>query len=650
MRTRLIMSKYVYLIPLFPLIGFLINGLGRKAMSKSLIGIIGSGVILASFAVSLGIFFEVKQPGFTTQIITLFDFINVKSLHIPFAFQVDALSSLFLLIITGVGFLIHLYSTAYMHDEEPQHFGRYFAYLNLFVFSMLLLVLGANYVIMFIGWEGVGLCSYLLIGFWFKNNNFNYAARKAFVMNRIGDLGFLLAVFWIIAKLGTATYYGDNGVFSLAATLTKTDVTAITMLLFVGAMGKSAQIPLYTWLPDAMAGPTPVSALIHAATMVTAGIYMIVRSNVLYTMAPATLSVVAIVGLATAFLAATIALKQNDIKKVLAYSTVSQLGYMFLGLGVGAYTGAVFHVMTHAFFKALLFLGAGSVIHAIHNEQDIRKMGGLKKFMPITNITFLLACLAISGIPPFSGFFSKDEILAAAYEHNKLLWIVGVITAGMTAFYMFRLYAMTFLGKFRGTSEQEHHLHESPSAMTIPLIVLAILSVVGGFVGVPEVFAKDSHWLSHFLSPVIMKPTEEGHAALDHGTEYMLMGISVGLALIAIIYAWTKYSKTPETGEPQGLGKVLNNKWYVDELYDTIFAKPLLGLGSFFKNVIEKSGIDGIVNGVGRSVNYASRQIRLIQSGQVGNYILLMVLSIVLLILLVFYGNNLNPILKHFSM
>lgn len=468
------MAKLVYLVPLFPLIGFLINGLGRKLLPKSLISIIGSGVILASFAVSLGIFFEVKQDGFQQVIVNLFDFIKVPSFNIPFAFQVDQLSTLFLLIITGVGFLIHVYSTAYMHEEEQQHYGRYFSYLNLFVFSMLLLVSGANYVIMFIGWEGVGLCSYLLIGYWFKNNNYNYAARKAFVMNRIGDLGFLLAVFWILGKLGTATY---SEVFAKAATFSNTEVTGITMLLFVGAMGKSAQIPLYTWLPDAMAGPTPVSALIHAATMVTAGIYMIVRSNVLYTMAPATQTFVAIIGLATAFLAATIALKQNDIKKVLAYSTVSQLGYMFLGLGVGAYTGSVFHVMTHAFFKALLFLGAGSVIHSMQNQQDIRAMGGLKKYMPITHITFLLACLAISGIPPFSGFFSKDEILAAAYEHNKVFWIIGVITAGMTAFYMFRLYAMTFLGQFRGTHEQEHHLHESPDAMTIPLIILAVISV-----------------------------------------------------------------------------------------------------------------------------------------------------------------------------
>lgn len=637
-------SHLVYLVPLFPLMGFLINGLGRKSLSKSIIGIVGSGVILASFIISVGIFFEARHFGNTPVVVNLFNFIRVPGFNIPFAFQVDQLSSLFLLIITGVGFLIHVYSTAYMHEEETQHYGRYFAYLNLFVFSMLLLVLGANYLIMFIGWEGVGLCSYLLIGYWFKNNNYNYAARKAFVMNRIGDLGFLLGIFWILSKTGTLTY---TQVFADASTFTPFDVTAITMLLFVGAMGKSAQIPLYTWLPDAMAGPTPVSALIHAATMVTAGIYMIVRSNVLYTMAPITQSVVAIIGLATALLAATIAIKQNDIKKVLAYSTVSQLGYMFLGLGVGAYTGAVFHVMTHAFFKALLFLGAGSVIHAVHNQQDIRYMGGLKKFMPVTHITFLLACLAISGIPPFSGFFSKDEILAAAYEHNKIFWAIGVLTAGLTAFYMFRLYAMTFLGSFRGSPEQEHHLHESPSAMTIPLIILAILSVVGGFVGIPEVFAPNAHALEHFLSPVIAK-TDEGHA-LNHGTEYMLMGVSVGLALIAIIYAWTRFSKRPEIEDAQGAGKVLANKWYVDELYDAVIAKPLLLFANVLKNIVEKSGIDGIVNGVGRGIQYAGRQIRLMQSGQVGNYILLMVLSMVLMMLLVFYGNNLTPLFNLFK-
>ncbi|TDH25509.1 NADH-quinone oxidoreductase subunit L [Segetibacter sp. 3557_3] len=635
------MSQLAYLIPLFPLIGFLINGLGRNKLSKSLISIIGCGTILASFIVSLLIFFEVKQPGFRAVTVHLFDFIRVPAFNIPFDFQIDQLSSLFLLIITGVGFLIHVYSSAYMKEEAPQHYGRYFAYLNLFVFSMLLLVLGANYVIMFIGWEGVGLCSYLLIGYWFKNNEYNYAARKAFVMNRIGDLGFLLAVFWILQKLGTSTY---SEVFANAANFSTAEVTGITMLLFVGAMGKSAQIPLYTWLPDAMAGPTPVSALIHAATMVTAGIYMIVRSNVLYSMAPGTLGFITIIGLVTALLAATIAIKQNDIKKVLAYSTVSQLGYMFLGLGVGAYTGAVFHVMTHAFFKALLFLGAGSVIHAVHNQQDIRYMGGLKKHMPITHITFLLACLAISGIPPFSGFFSKDEILAAAYAHNPVLWIVGVITAALTAFYMFRLYAMTFLGTFRGTHDQEHHLHESPSAMTIPLIVLAVLSVIGGFVGIPEVFAPNAHALANFLSPVIVAPAESHH--LSHATEYMLMGVSVGLAAIAIFYAWTRFSKRPEIADATGAGKMLANKWYIDELYDAAIARPLVAFGGFLNRFVEKSGIDAVVNGVGKGVQYTSNKIRLLQSGQVGNYILMMVLSMVLMILLIFYGHNLTPILN----
>ena len=628
------MSKLVYLVPLFPLIGFLINGLGRKSLSKTLIGIIGSGAILASFIVSLVLFFDVKAHGGFTA--TAFNFINIENfngstpLSIAFAFQVDQLSALFLLIITGIGFLIHLYSSAYMHEEEPQHFGRYFAYLNLFVFSMLLLVLGANYVIMFIGWEGVGLCSYLLIGYWFKNDNYNYAAKKAFVMNRIGDLGFLLAVFWIIAKLGTVNY---ADVFALAKNLSSFDVTVITILLFVGAMGKSAQIPLYTWLPDAMAGPTPVSALIHAATMVTAGIYMIARSNVLYSISAVTQNLVAIIGLATALFAATIAIKQNDIKKVLAYSTVSQLGYMFLGLGVGAYTGAVFHVMTHAFFKALLFLGAGSVIHAMHHEQDIRNMGGLKKKLPITHLTFLLGCIAISGIPPFSGFFSKDEILAAAYAHSPIYWGVGVVTAGLTAFYMFRLYATTFLGTFRGTHDQEHHLHESPSAMTIPLIVLATLSVVGGLIGVPEILGG-SHQLHHFLSPVLV--TEKAHE-IEHSTEFGLMAASVIIAALAIVFAIIRFSKNPELNDAEGAGKILANKWYIDELYDTIIVKPLLAIASFFKNIVEKKIIDGSVNNVGKLVNYSARQLRLVQSGQVGNYIMIMILSIVVFVLLWFY-------------
>ena len=625
------MNNLVFLVPLFPLIGFLINGLGRKSLSKQAIGIIGSSSILASFIVSIILFLQVKSSG--AIIADYFNFIDVASLKIPFSFQIDQLSSLFLLIITGIGFLIHLYSTAYMNDEEAPHYARYFAYLNLFVFSMLLLVMGANYVIMFIGWEGVGLCSYLLIGFWFKNDAYNYAAKKAFIMNRIGDLGFLLAVFWLVNKLGTVTYVD---VFANISKLSYEDVTIITALLFVGAMGKSAQLPLYTWLPDAMAGPTPVSALIHAATMVTAGIYMIARSNLLYTNAPATQGFIAIIGLATALFAATIALKQNDIKKVLAYSTVSQLGYMFLGLGVGAYTGAVFHVMTHAFFKALLFLGAGSVIHAMHHEQDIRKMGGLKKYLPITNITFLLGCLAIAGVPPFSGFFSKDEILATAYEKNPILYYLGVLGALMTTFYMFRLYAMTFLGKFRGTHEQEHHLHESPSAMTIPLVVLAILAVVGGFIGIPEVFAKNSHWLENFLAPVFASSkamTEQQPA--DHSKELLMMGVVTGLVLIVIAFAWNKFSKYEDKGtEETGLGKVLENKWYIDELYNAVFVNPLDYLAAFFKNIVEKSGIDGIVNGIGTLVNYSSRQLRLLQNGFVGAYILLMVLSMLGVLLL----------------
>ncbi|MFM7720549.1 MAG: NADH-quinone oxidoreductase subunit L, partial [Sediminibacterium sp.] len=474
------MKIIIGFIVLWPLVGFLLNGLGRNIWSKKTIATQAIGYIFASFVFSLIAFWNVQEQGAMTM--HYFDFINTSTLKIPFDFRIDALSSLFLLVITGVGTLIHLYSSAYMHEETAPHYARYFAYLNLFIFSMLLLVLGDNYVIMFIGWEGVGLCSYLLIGYWFTNTTYNNAAKKAFIMNRIGDLGFLLAIFWLIVKLGTVSY-GEVLTAESLAKLSSTDITAITLLLFVGAMGKSAQIPLYTWLPDAMAGPTPVSALIHAATMVTAGIYMITRTNIFYTHSEIAQTVVAIIGISTALLAATIAIKQNDIKKVLAYSTVSQLGYMFLGLGVGAYSGAVFHVITHAFFKALLFLAAGSVIHAMHHEQDIRKMGGLKSKLPITHLTFLIGCIAIAGVPPFSGFFSKDEILAAAYAKNPIYWFLGLIGAAMTAFYMFRLYATTFLGQFRGTEAQASHLHESPVSMTIPLIILAVLSAVGGAMG-----------------------------------------------------------------------------------------------------------------------------------------------------------------------
>jgi len=622
------MNKYVFLIPLLPFVGFLINGLGRNYLSKTLVGIIGSGVLIASFVISLLVFREASAPEFGTQVIYYFDFIKAGGLNIPFSFQVDQLSVLFLLIITGIGSLIHIYSTAYMHEESTPHFARYFAYLNLFVFSMLLLILGSNFVIMFIGWEGVGLCSYLLIGYWFGNENYNQAAKKAFVMNRIGDLGFLLAIFWMLSQFGSISY---AAVFTKASTAPVAVLTGITLLLFVGAMGKSAQIPLYTWLPDAMAGPTPVSALIHAATMVTAGIYMIARSNVLYSLAPISQNLVAIIGISTALLAATIALKQNDIKKVLAYSTVSQLGLMFLALGVGAYTAGVFHVMTHAFFKALLFLGAGSVIHAMHHEQDIMKMGGLRKKLPITHITFLIGCIAIAGLPPFAGFFSKDEILAAAHDKHPVYYVLGVTTSLMTAFYMFRLYFLTFSGKFRGTAEQEHHLHESPFSMTLPLMLLALLSIVGGWIGIPAVFAADMHWLSGFLSPVV--PTLVPHH-VSHEMELMLMGAVVLLVIIMIIIAFRKFGKDEIVNEaPVGLSKILANKWYVDELYQAVIVKPIEGIAAFFNKVLEARVIDGMVNGVGKAVQFSSRQLRLVQSGQVGSYVLIMVTSIILFLI-----------------
>lgn len=627
------MTNLVWLVPLFPLVGFLINGIGWRKIPKTAGGVIGSLAILASFAVSLGIFFEVKNSGAST-IVHLFNFIESGKLLIPFAFQVDALSSLFLLIITGIGFLIHVYSTSYMHEDEGM--VKYFAYLNLFVFSMLLLVLGSNYLIMFIGWEGVGLCSYLLIGFWFKNRDYTNAAKKAFVMNRIGDLGFLVGMLLILFNYGTLSYnefFGqlNGGQVQLSANM----YNWIAICLFIGAMGKSAQIPLYTWLPDAMAGPTPVSALIHAATMVTAGIYMIARSHALYNLAPAALNLVAIIGLATAILAASIAIRQYDIKKVLAYSTVSQLGFMFLALGVGAYTTAVFHVMTHAFFKALLFLGSGSVIHAMGGEQDIRKMGGLNKHMKITGATFLIGCLAIAGIPGFAGFFSKDEILASVYAHSPVMYYLALGAALMTAFYMFRLYFLTFTGSFRGTEEQHHHLHESPAAITIPLIVLAIMSVIGGYVGLPAVISEH-HTLNTYLGSVVSNFNVHH---LEHSTEWMLMGLSTGLVIVMIIVARVA-TKTPNFVENTGIAKVLENKWYVDELYDAVIVRPLAALSDALDRFVEKLGIDGIVNGIGRLVRWSSDRVRLLQTGQVGFYIFVMVIGMALLFAIRFFGLN----------
>ena len=623
------MIKLVALIPLFPLLGFIINGFFGKKISKGLSGTIASLAVLASFIVSLLIFFDLKEHHeITSQTLNLFSWINSDTLHIPFEFLVDPLSSWFLLIITGIGFLIHIYSIGYMHDDAG--FSRFFTYLNLFIFFMLLLVLGNNYLIMFVGWEGVGLCSYLLIGFWFKNTAYNNAAKKAFIMNRIGDLGFLLGIILIFVTFGSITY---SEVFAAAGSGSSSTVTAIALLLFVGAMGKSAQLPLYTWLPDAMAGPTPVSALIHAATMVTAGIYMIVRSNVFYSMSDFASEVVAVVGVTTALFAATIGLFQNDIKKVLAYSTVSQLGLMFLGLGVGAYSSSVFHVTTHAFFKALLFLGAGSVIHAMGGEQDMRKMGGLKKALPITFITMLIGTIAISGIPPFSGFFSKDEILAHTYEHSPVLWFFGMVASMLTAFYMFRLLYLTFYRKFRGTHEQEHHLHESPKSMTIPLVVLAILSVVGGLIGLPE-FWNLPNFMHHHLDSIIL---HKNPSVLSHTKEWMLMAIAVVAAGATIFFAYMVYIKNqilPEAKDEnlKGIKKVIYNKYYVDEIYNIIITKPLNAMSDLFYKFFDKQIIDGLVNGVGTAVIGISSVVRKAQTGHIGVYIFSMVLGIILIL------------------
>jgi NADH-quinone oxidoreductase subunit L len=634
------LAIFCALIPLLPLIGFLINGLGNGKLPKALVSFIGCGSVFASFLISLFLFSKFQgQP----YVVNLFDWINVGSLHIPFSFMIDQLSLVMLLLVTGVGFVIHVYSVGYMSHDAG--FGKFFAFLNLFIFSMLLLVMGSNYVIMFIGWEGVGLCSYLLIGFWNKVTPYNNAAKKAFIINRIGDLGFLLGIFLLFITFGSVTY---ADVFQQAGQLHVVDqpvMIAITLLLFVGAMGKSAQLPLYTWLPDAMAGPTPVSALIHAATMVTAGIYMVIRSNVLYTLAPTTLAFIAIIGLATALFAATIGLFQNDIKKVLAYSTVSQLGYMFLALGVMAYTSSMFHVLTHAFFKGLLFLGAGSVIHAMSGEQDIRRMGGLWKHLPVTAWTFLIGTLAISGIPPFAGFFSKDELLAQVYEHSKIMWAFGLLTSFMTAFYMFRLFFLTFFGPFRGTEEQRHHLHESPASMTLPLILLAILSTIGGFMGLPAVFSEN-HMLSNFLEPVLgfsrmAVPAAFEAAHLDHATEYMLMAVSVAVAGVAILIAFITYvSKKAVPAEESAalspLHKLVYNKYYIDEIYDALIVRPVMWLSTGLHRFVEKGIIDPIVNGFGKVTLAGGRNLRYLQTGAIGFYIFAMVISIALILFLNF--------------
>ena len=630
------MAKMIWLVPLFPLIGFLITGLGRNKLGKTS-GWIASLAILASFVVSLLVFFEVKGNP-VTQIVPISDFIHVATMKIPFAFQVDALSSIFLLVITGIGFLIHIYSISYMSHDEG--FGKFFAYLNLFIFSMLLLVLGSNYLILFIGWEGVGLCSYLLIGFWYKNIDYTNAAKKAFIMNRIGDLGFLVGIFLVFSKYGTLEFVALQNLMATTP-FDATYTTAIALCFFIGATGKSAQIPLFTWLPDAMAGPTPVSALIHAATMVTAGIYMITRSHFIFSTVPYAQHVILIIGLATALVAATIATQQNDIKKVLAYSTVSQLGFMFMALGVGAYTAAIFHVITHAFFKALLFLGSGSVIHACGGEQDIRKMGGLSKHMKITYITFFVGCIAIAGIPPLSGFFSKDEIMLHVFMHpayGKIFWSLGMFAAFMTAYYMFRLLFVTFWGEFRGTQHQKEHLHESPSLMTTPLIVLALLSAIGGFIGIPHVLGG-THELNHLLESVIGVAAHKG-AELSATNEMMMMGVAVLVAILGILWAYVGFKKYNASKNATGLAKFFEEKWHIDEAYDATIVKPLYKKAFFYEKYVEKMGIDGLVNGVGKLIQDGSNRLRILQSGLVGFYMFLMVLGIALLFIIQLWYNK----------
>jgi NADH-quinone oxidoreductase subunit L len=628
------MSQLAWLVPLFPLLGFAIIGLANRNLSKSLTSFIGSGSILASFVVSLLIFFEkVSQP--TPSTVHLFDWITAGKFSAKFSFLIDPLSTIFLLVITGVGFLIHLYSSGYMHDDDG--FRRFFAYLNLFVFFMLLLVLGDNFLVMFVGWEGVGLCSYLLIGYWFSNTDYNNAAKKAFIMNRIGDLGFLIGIFLIYQQLGSIDYQTVFNITSLSK-ISPSAITAITLCLFVGATGKSAQIPLFTWLPDAMAGPTPVSALIHAATMVTAGVYMIARSNMLFSLAPLTQDIILYVGLGTALLTASIGLFQNDIKKVLAYSTVSQLGLMFAALGVGAYSAGVFHVVTHAFFKALLFLGAGSVIHGMGGEQDIRKMGGLRQAMPITFWTFVIGTVAISGIPPFAGFFSKDQILAEILAHKGIgITAVAMIVSLMTCFYMFRLLFLTFFGDFRGTRQQKHHLHESPLSMTVPLMVLAFFSTVGGFIGFPHGIGHGlgiHHWLDGYLSQsVTIKPSH-----FSAGQEWTLIGVAVGLLAGIIFWAMKTYltdGKIPvKDSEMEGFQKVVYDKYYVDETYNNLITKPLNHLSAGISNFVETKIIDGGVNGIGSITKWLSSGIRTIQTGNVDLYFFAMTISVMLILII----------------
>ncbi|OCA70368.1 NADH-quinone oxidoreductase subunit L [Chryseobacterium contaminans] len=634
------MENLVYAIVLLPLLGFLINGLFGKNLPKILVGSLATAVVFGSFCIAVSLFMNFNSES-QPVIVKAFEWFRVNGVQINFGFQIDQLSLMMVMIITGIGSLIHLYSIGYMSHDKG--FYKFFTYLNLFIFSMLLLVMGSNYLILFIGWEGVGLCSYLLIGFWYTNEEYGKAARKAFIMNRIGDLALLIGIFMIAAQTNAVDYLSvaeNASKFELDGTV----IIFITASLFIGATGKSAQVPLYTWLPDAMAGPTPVSALIHAATMVTAGIYLVVRSNFLFTLAPTVQGGILFIGFLTAALAGFYALRQNDIKKVLAYSTVSQLGFMFIALGLGAYTTAMFHVMTHAFFKALLFLGAGSVIHAMSNEQDMRFMGGLKKYIPLTHATFLIGTLAISGFPLLSGMISKDEILVAAFAKNPVYWVILFVLAAMTATYMFRLYYLTFHGEFRGTEEQKHHLHESPSNMTLPLIVLAILSVVGGFINLPHFidhghYAKLMEWLKPVLTEQSYSQMEATLSGVPFNTEMILLAATVLMFFSVWFIVRNTYVKKKKMAVAEenytGWEKLSAKKLYVDELYNALIVKTVEGLGRGGK-MFDKGILDRFVNFVGDGAEDSGKAMKRVQNGNVETYILIMSLAVGIILIVNF--------------
>lgn len=634
------MENLIFTIVLLPLAGFLINGLFGKMLPKNVVGGIATLVVFAAFCIASYLFFNFDN---TSQpvIVRAFEWFRVNGIQVNFSFQIDQLSLMMIMIITGIGSLIHLYSIGYMSHDKGFH--RFFAYLNLFVFMMLLLVMGSNYIILFIGWEGVGLCSYLLIGFWFKNKDYGKAARKAFIMNRIGDLGLLMGIFMIAFHTNAFDY------LSVAQNASKFELDGSVIIficaaLFIGATGKSAQVPLYTWLPDAMAGPTPVSALIHAATMVTAGVYLVVRSNFLYVLAPTVMDGILFIGLLTAAVAAFYAMRQNDIKKVLAYSTISQLGFMVVALGVGAYTAAMFHLMTHAFFKALLFLGSGSVIHAMGGEQDMRFMGGLKDKIKITHITFLIGTFAIAGMPLFSGMISKDEIMVAAWAKNPVFWVILFLIAAMTAAYMFRLYYLTFHGQFRGTEEQKHHLHESPLNMTVPLMVLAVLSVVGGFINLPHIighghYSKLQEWLSPVLVENAKSQLEANLKGVSVSTEYILMAVTVAMFFAVwfiIRNIYVNKGKLPVAEEEYtGWERLSAKKLYVDELYNALFVRTVEGLGRGGK-MFDNNVLDKVVDFVGDGAEESGKSMKKLQNGNVENYVLVMSLAIGIILIVNF--------------